>query len=155
MQEFENSPEILIIKDALREFFLGIGENIKGAFLGFGEWLTSLESDVPPVLKLLGNTKVNIIVIIVLFAYMIFINIKAYILFIADKRYARSGEERVPEWRLLANLWIGGAIGGGIAMYRHKHKTKHKRFTMSAIVCIFLDVVFFSFVIGYLGFWTL
>ena len=155
MQEFENSPEVLAIKDILRNFFMGLIENIKGAFLGFGEWVVNLRNDVPPVLKLLGNSKVKAIAIIAILVYMVIINIKAYMLFKADKRYAQQGEERVPEWRLLTNLWIGGAIGGGIAMYRHHHKTRYKRFTVSAVLCIFLYVVLLSFIIGYLGFWTL
>ena len=155
MQEFENAPEIIAIKDILREFFMGIIENIRGAFLGFGEWIVNLRTDVPPVLKLLGNSKVNAIAIIAILVYMVVVNIKTYMLFKADKRYASQGEERVPEWRLLTNLWMGGAIGGGIAMYRHRHKTKHKIFTVSCAVCIFLYIVLCSFIIGYLGFWTL
>ena len=155
MQEFENAPEIIAIKDILREFFMGIIENIRGAFLGFGEWIVILKTDVPPVLKLLGNSKVNAIAIIAILVYMVIVNIKTYMLFKADKRYASQGEERVPEWRLLTNLWMGGAIGGGIAMYRHRHKTKHRLFTVSAAVCIFLYIVLCSFIIGYLGFWTL
>ena len=50
------------------------------------------------------------------------INIKTYRLFAADKRYAQNDEERIPEWRLLANMFMGGAIGGAIAMYRLHHK---------------------------------
>ena len=101
MQEFENAPEIIAIKDILREFFMGIIENIRGAFLGFGEWIVNLRTDVPPVLKLLGNSKVNAIAIIAILVYMVIVNIKTYMLFKADKRYACQGEERVPEWRCL------------------------------------------------------
>ena len=155
MQEFENAPEIIAIKDILREFIMGIIENIRGAFLGFGELIVNLRTDVPPVLKLLGNSKVNAVAIIAILVYMVIVNIKTYMLFKADKRYESQGEERVPEWRLLTNLWMGGAIGGCIAMYRHRHKTKHKLFTVSCAECIFLYIELCSFIIGYLGFWTL
>ncbi len=155
MQGFETSPEILMIKDVLREFFLGIIENVKGAFIGFGEWLTSIKLSMPPMLKLFGNAKINLVILLLFVAYIVFVNIKAYHLFRADKRYSQiEGEERVPEWRLMANIWLGGAVGSIIAMYKFRHKTKHKQFTISAKLCVFLDLLLFSFVVGFLGFWA-
>ncbi len=155
MQAFENSPEMLIIKDALREFFLGIIENIKGAFIAFGEWVAGIKINMPPMLKLFGNGTVNTIVLLIFIAYIIIVNFKAYFLFKADKKYSKTeGEERVPEWRLLANIWLGGAIGSIIAMYKFRHKTKHSRFTISAKLCVFIDLLLFSFVVGFLGFWA-
>lgn len=154
MQEFENSPEILVMKQALREFFLGIIENIKGAFLGFFEWITNLRLNMPPMLKFFGNSKINGVALILFLVYIVVVNIKAYFLFAADKRYAKEGEDRVPEWRLLANIWLGGAVGSMIAMYRLKHKTRHKSFTVSVKLCLVIDLLLFSFVVGFLGFWT-
>lgn len=155
MQRFENTPEVLAMKEILREFFLGIIDNVKGAFAGLLEWISTVRLNMPPMLKIFGNTKFNGIVLIAVIAYIVFINIKAYFLFAADKRYAaEEGAERVPEWRLLANIWLGGAIGSAVAMYKLRHKTKHKVFTISAKVCVFVDLLVFSFVIGFLGFWT-
>lgn len=154
MQEFERSPEILALKKILREFFLDIIENIKGAFLGFAEWATTIRLNLPPMLKFFGNTKISGVILAAFVAYIVFVNVKAYLLFRADKRYAVAGEERVPEWRLLANIWFGGAIGSMIAMYTHHHKTKHRIFTISAIICVGLELILASVVCGFLGFWA-
>lgn len=154
MQEFENSPEVLAIKEMLREFFLGIIENIAGAFKGFAEWIKTVKVNPPPLLKFFGNDKVNGIILIIFIGYIVFVNIKAYFLFAADKRYAQEGEERVPEWRLMSHIWVGGAIGSVIAMYRLHHKTRHKSFTVSAWICMILYLLLFSVVFGFLSFWT-
>lgn len=155
MYEFENSPEMLALKEVLREFFLGIIDNITGAFYGFAEWISNMRVNTPPLLKLFGNTKVNGIFLMLFIAFMVFINLKAYFLFAADKRYAtEEEEERVPEWRLLTNIWFGGAIGSMIAMYRLRHKTQHKIFKVSVWIFAFVDLLLFSVVIGFLGFWT-
>lgn len=155
MQEFENSPGMLMLKDVLREFFLGIIENVKGAFIGFGEWITSIKLGMPPMLKLFGNSKLNVIVLLLFMVYIAVVNIKAYYLFKADKRYSKmEDEERIPEWRLMANIWLGGAVGSIIAMYKFRHKTKHKKFTISAKLCVFLDLLISSFIVGFLGFWA-
>ena len=154
MQEFERSPEMLALKGILREFFLDIIEKIKGAFLGFAEWATTIRLNLPPMLKFFGNTKISGVILAIFIAYIVFVNIKAYLLFRADKRYAIADEERVPEWRLLANIWFGGAIGSIIAMYKLHHKTKHKVFTVSAIICAGLELILASVVCGFLGFWA-
>lgn len=154
MREFENSPEIVEVKKVLREFFMEIIGSITGAFEGFIEWVRSVKLNLPPMLKLFGNSGVNGSVFAIVIAYITFINIKAYRLFAADKRYARQDEERIPEWRLLANMLLGGAIGGAIAMYRLRHKTQHKSFTVTAKVLVFVYLLLYSFVIGFLGFWT-
>lgn len=161
MLEFENSPEMLALKDVLREFFSGIIENAVGAFRGFGEWINDLRLNMPPLLKLFGNTKVNLFILIAFIVFVVFLNLKAYVLFAADKRYAQEAAdeeddewERVPEWRLLTNIWLGGAIGAMIAMYRLRHKTRHTIFKISVWICAFLDLLLFSAVVGFLGFWT-
>ena len=85
MLEFENSPEMLALKDVLREFFSGIIENAVGAFRGFGEWINDLRLNMPPLLKLFGNTKVNLFILIAFIVFVVFLNLKAYVLFAADK----------------------------------------------------------------------
>ncbi len=154
MQEFENSPEILAIKAVLRDFFMGIIDSVRGAFIGFFEWVQSVKLRLPPMLKLFGNTGVNSTIFIIVVAYIVLMNIKTYRLFKADKRYAQNDEERIPEWRLMANMWLGGAMGGALAMYKLRHKTKHKSFTMTAKILVFVHLLLYSFVIGFLGFWT-
>lgn len=154
MERFENSPEALVIKDALREFFLGIIDNVKGAFLGFFEWMENVNFELPSILKIFGNGKANLMLFGAIILYAVFINIKTYRLFKRDKQYAEIEEERIPEFRLLLNMWLGGALGALIAMYRLHHKTRHKSFTMTGKVLTFVQLLLFSFVSGFLGFWT-
>ena len=154
MQEFENTPEMLALKEMLREFFLGIIDNIKGAFIGFYEWVSGLQIGLPPMLKFFGNSTVNVIILILFLGYVILANIRSYRLFAKDKEYAQKGEERIPESRLLANIWFGGAIGAIIAMYGLRHKTLHRVFVVSGWVCMFIYLLVFSVIFGFLSFWT-
>ena len=154
MEAFENSPEALVIKDALREFFLGIIHSIRGAFLGFLEWIKNVPLTVPPLIKVFGNGKANLILFGVILLYIVFINIKTYRLFKKDKLYAKNEEERIPEFRLFLNMWLGGAPGGLIALYKFRHKTMHKSFTVTGKVLAFLDVLIYSFLLGFMGFWA-
>lgn len=154
MQNFENSPEAIVIKDALREFFLGIIENIKGAFIGFAEWIMSVRINLPPMLKFFGNGKFNALILIIVLGYILFANIKTYILFKKDKQYAQEEEYRIPEWRLLANIWLGGAVGAMFGIYKLRHKTRHRNFVASAWICSFLYLLLLSVIFGFLSFWT-
>lgn len=154
MQEFENTPEILALKEILREFFLGIIDNIKGAFIGFYEWVSQLQLGLPPMLKFFGNSTINTIILICFLGYIILANVRSYRLFAKDKEYAQTNEERIPEKRLLANIWFGGAIGAIIAMYALRHKTLHRGFVVSAWICMFIYLIIFSVVFGFLSFWT-
>lgn len=154
MQGFENSPEALVIKESLREFFLGLIENIKGAFLGFVDWVMDVHIAIPPMLKIFENAKANLIFFLAVFVYIIFMNIKTYRMFARDKRYAENEEERIPEFRLLLNMWLGGGIGGSIAMRVHRHKTRHMLFRVTAAITVLLQALLSSLVFGFLGYWA-
>ncbi len=154
MEAFENSPEAVVVKESLREFFLGILENIKGAFTGLFELIDSIEISLPPFLKMFGNGKTNMVLFILIALYVVFINIKTYRLFKHDKRYAMDEEERIPEFRLLLNMWLGGGIGGFIAMRRLRHKTRKKKFTITAGILIAVQMVLYSFLLGFMAYWT-
>lgn len=154
MEAFENSPEALVIKESLREFFLGIIENIKGAFMGLFEWIRTIHIDLPPFIKIFGNGKANMVLFIIIAAYAVIMNIKTYRLFKYDKRYAQDEEERIPEFRLLLNMWLGGGIGGFIAIYKLRHKTKHKTFTVTAKFLLVVQMLIYSYIIGFMAFWT-
>ena len=155
MENFENSPPILAIKAALREMFFAILDTITGAFGAFYESLKEAPIPAPPtMMKLFSNNKANLILFTAFTAYIIFINIRAYIVFAADKRYAKRNQERVPERTLFKYMWIGGAAGSGLSMFINKHKTQHRNFVITAAVLMVIQLVLFSFVFGYLGFWT-
>ena len=148
MQGFENSPEALVIKDALRGFFLGILDNIKGAFIGLFEWVQSIPIKAPPLLKVFGNTKTNIVIFMLAVTYIIFINIRTYRLFAKDKEYARDDEWRISESSLLLSM------GGFIAIYTLRHKTQRKTFTITAKVLVVVQLLLYSYLVGFLGFWA-
>lgn len=154
MQSFENSPEALALKGILRNFFLEILNNIKGAFYGFLEWLANIKITLPPMLKLFSHSGANTVVFTVVLLYILFINMKTYHLFKKDKQLSKTDEERLPEFRLLLNMWLGGAIGGYVAMHKLRHKTQKKVFTATAKWLVVCYLLLFSFIIGFLGFWA-
>ncbi len=155
MQEFENSPEIMQIKNALREWFISILDGIRGAWDAFYGWLGNVPLPVSPTaLKLFGNNRANTLLFIIVIIYAAIMNITAFVLFASDKRRAENGEERIPERRLFKYMWLGGAPGAGAAMLLYRHKTQHKSFTITGAVLTAAQLLVFSFILGYLGFWT-
>lgn len=155
MERFENSPQILNLKAALREIFFAILDTITGAFKAFYESLKEAPIPAPPtMMKLFSNNKANLILFMVFVIYIAFINIRAYIIFAADKRYAKRNQERIPESKLFKYMWAGGAAGSGLSMVINKHKTQHKNFVITAAVLVIVQLILFSFILGYLGFWT-
>lgn len=153
--EFENSPQVLAIKAESREFFYGIIDAFKGAFAAFYEWLKTVPLPAPPtMLKLFGNNKANLILFTAVNIFIIFINIKTYMLFAADKRYAVQNKERIPEKRLFGHMWAGGAPGAALAMVFKRHKTQHTSFVVNAVVLVSIQLIIYSMLLGFLGFWT-
>ena len=71
--------------------------------------------------------------------FLIYILILSAITFIAytvDKIKAKVNAWRISEKALLTLSVIGGALGGLIAMYTVRHKTKHWYFTAINVLCI-------------------
>lgn len=64
----------------------------------------------------------------------------AFILYVADKSYAVHGKMRIPEKVLLAFSFFGGGIGGYLAMFIARHKTKKWYFHVVNILGIVLQV---------------
>lgn len=58
-------------------------------------------------------------------AYLALLSIITYCLYASDKKKARKGKWRTPEKVLLVFSFLGGALGGSLAMYTLRHKTKH------------------------------
>lgn len=53
------------------------------------------------------------------------ISLLAFCLYVADKRKAKKGKWRIPEATLLGISFFGGGLGGYLAMFAVRHKTKH------------------------------
>lgn len=80
-----------------------------------------------------------------LIVYLLAINILTLILFALDKIAAIENRSRIRIVTLLGLAFIGGSIGGLIAMYVFRHKTKKDYFTvgMPLIIIMQLVVIFF------------
>ena len=68
---------------------------------------------------------------IIAVAYLLIINLLAYILYGTDKRRARRGKYRIPESTLLWMARLGGGIGSWLGIKVFHHKTKHTRFIIA------------------------
>lgn len=87
--------------------------------------------------------------------YLIFLGIMsliAFILYAVDKNKAQNGEWRIPEATLLWFSFLGGAIGGYIAMQTVRHKTKHWYFHVVNILGILWQVALAIFLLVKFGF---
>lgn len=62
--------------------------------------------------------------------YLLFMNLLAFFLMLADKKLARAHKWRIPERTLLTAALFGGGIGGFLAMRIFRHKTRKLKFTL-------------------------
>ena len=104
----------------------------------------------------LRNVRIkSIFILFCLFvAYIIYANVKAYRAFALDKKRAIQNGERIPEKNLMRLMWIGGSAGAALAMFLLRHKTLHRKFTVTVCILLFLQLMIASFILGFLGFWT-
>ena len=68
---------------------------------------------------------------IIAVAYLLIINLLAYIIYGIDKRRARKDKYRIPESTLLWMARLGGGVGSWIGIKNFHHKTKHNRFRIA------------------------
>lgn len=88
------------------------------------------------------------------YVYLIIINIIAFALFWIDKIKAKRNLWRIPEKVLLGFGFIGGALGGILAMGIFRHKTKKPKFiiTMPVFLIIHLAAIAFCIYKGIITF---
>ena len=73
--------------------------------------------------------------------YLIFINIVGLLSMYLDKYFAKNNMYRIPENFLFLIAIIGGSIGSIIGMYKFRHKTKHKQFTIGLPLILFVQII--------------
>lgn len=56
------------------------------------------------------------------------LSLVAFCLYASDKGRAKKGKWRIPEKVLLGFSFFGGAVGGTLAMFLFRHKTRHWHF---------------------------
>lgn len=84
----------------------------------------------------------------VLWAWLLIVNIIAYIVMVTDKKRAQHHRtrERIPEKTLFIWAAIGGALGIWIAMMTKRHKTKHRSFVIGVPLLLILNIVVYGYI---------
>ena len=80
-------------------------------------------------------------------AVLAFVSFLTYIVYGVDKRRAVEGKWRIPEKVLLSMSFLGGAVGGYLAMKTLRHKTKHWYFYAINILGIAWQVALLAYLI--------
>lgn len=153
----EKVQEILyIIGQALWYAFGEIWKGMKflGAWIyqGVLDWLSTV--NFPTMMKIFSDVNANRALFIAIAAYIIFMNVWAFSQFGKDKGSAKRKQRRVSEAKLLKICFFGGAAGGLAGMNVFHHKTKHKRFTVGVTVMFIIQLILYSFLLGFMGFWA-
>ena len=82
--------------------------------------------------------------------YILALSAITFIVYTIDKIKAQVKAWRIPEKALLTLSVIGGALGGLVAMYTVRHKTKHWYFTAINVISIgihsFIAIYLFNLV---------
>lgn len=73
--------------------------------------------------------------------YLILINLITFLAMYIDKRKAKKGKRRIPEKTLFILVGLGGGIGGILAMYLFRHKTKKTRFVIGFPAIVIFEVL--------------
>lgn len=132
----------------LSEFFAWTAEAISS-------WFSSLTLPMlPTFMKIFANKSVNKTIFFALAAFLILINVRTFMLFGIDKKNAASKKNRVSEKKLMRLCFWGGAAGGLVGMLVFRHKTLHKKFSVGVPVMFAVQLVVWSFILGFLGYWA-
>lgn len=79
--------------------------------------------------------------------FIVFMTWLGYYIMKVDKRYAQEDKRRVPEKTLLLISMVGGSLGMYIGMYKFKHKTLHKKFTIGVPFIMLIQVACVVYII--------
>lgn len=120
-----------------------------------GLWLQNIDlPSSPTMMKIFSNIVVNRIIFIIVAGYIAVINIWAFVLYGLDKRYARLRKKRIPERRLWRFCICGAGAGSLLGMLIFSHKTRDAKFRVRVPVFFCIQLILFSFLVGFLGFWA-
>ena len=79
--------------------------------------------------------------LIYIFSYLAIINFATFIVYAVDKYKAIHEQWRISEATLMTMSAVGGSLGGLLAMYTFRHKTKKKKFTVGLPVMLSIQAV--------------
>lgn len=106
--------------------------------------LNAILAVLKPVLAFIFSNQ-----IITLLFWLLFINLVAIFLMKKDKQFAKDEKRRIRESTLLSVALAGGAVGMYYAMYKYKHKTLHKKFTVFVPIFIMIHFALISYAVAY------
>ncbi len=86
-------------------------------------------------------------------AYLLMVNLCGFCLCAMDKKKAKNGQWRVPERRFFVIAVLGGGPGVLLSMYRFRHKTKHRTFTVGIPAIIISECILILLIIIFTGKW--
>ena len=78
--------------------------------------------------------------------YLIVINLVGILSMYLDKYFAKNNMYRISEKNLFIIATLGGSIGSIIGMYKFRHKTKHKQFTIGLPLILFIQVIILNYI---------
>lgn len=83
--------------------------------------------------------------------YMVIItwNIFVFLMYGADKHFAKKGKWRTKEKTLIMSAFLLGGIGAFVGMRVFKHKTLKTKFRILVPVAVILNILFVAFLIFY------
>jgi len=82
---------------------------------------------------------IGTIIALIAAAYLVVINLVAFVLYFIDKEKAKRNKWRIKEAVLLGVGFFGGAIGALAAMKTFRHKTKHYYFYVVNVLGLLVD----------------
>lgn len=163
--------------DQLWNFFEFLGDLLASAIYGLYMIFSSVFSALSdtfgslkiPILpsrsKILQEGFVSGTLLVVFILYVVIINISAFNAFKADKKKAKAAAkkgateqrsrkyERISEKKLMMKCILGGSLGGYVSMQLYHHKTLKPKFKIGVLVLLIIQLLLFSFICGFFGFW--
>lgn len=79
--------------------------------------------------------------------YLIVINLVGILSMYLDKYFAKNNMYRISEKNLFLIAIIGGSIGSIIGMYKFRHKTKHKQFTIGLPSILIFQMLILNYIL--------
>ncbi len=147
-----NIQEIL---QTIGQYLYLAGAALLSALQGLWDMIAEyLPKQLPTTLKLFSNNTVNKFLFFGILIYLLIMNIWSLTLFGADKASAKRKQIRIKEKKLFRVCFWGGAIGGIIGMNLFRHKTLKKKFSVGIPIMFVIQLIFDSFLLGFIGFWT-
>lgn len=79
----------------------------------------------------------------ILYWYLLIINILAFVCYGLDKLKAKRNARRISERALLLLALVGGSVGAWLGMLVWRHKTKHTMFSIGVPVMLLLQAALY------------